>query len=581
MHLFNIMGIVKSVLVLLLIVFGAAPAIAADRLIIVLDASGSMWGRIDGKSKVEIARETLADVIQQLDSELEVGLVAYGHRRKDDCGDIETIVPAGPLDRKKLVASINKLPAKGKTPLTAAVRKAAEELNYTEERATVVLISDGVENCGLDPCAIGADLETAGVDFTAHVIGFDVSKPKDRAQLQCLADNTGGRFISANNAGELVSALETIAVAPEQTPIEPISLEAPEQVAPGEKFEVALAGTVVRDGYVDLARPEQPGGSYVSQDSVYPGERASLTAPDAPGDYELRFHYFAKSDVIATRTIRVRSDISLEAPEQVAPGEKFEVALAGTVVRDGYVDLARPEQPGGSYVSQDSVYPGERASLTAPDAPGDYELRFRYFAKNDVIAVRPITVKEDTRGELVPPTDTNNSSTQARNDNVDPASRSENHSSGRAAPSEYSHETGMIVVDFANDSRIPDWRMKAYFVEMGSIADTFILRDLHAKWPLTIVVDVHADSASRECLKLDILKSPQSSPLLANHSDSNGQLILRVRYQGTLGVRAHSQHLPCLYSILFAYDTEPSPTELTGVQRVHELRCSNTDGCFK
>ena len=44
----------------------AFPALAADRAIIVLDASGSMWAQIDGKSRIEIARDSLKQVAPAL-----------------------------------------------------------------------------------------------------------------------------------------------------------------------------------------------------------------------------------------------------------------------------------------------------------------------------------------------------------------------------------------------------------------------------------------------------------------------------------------------------------------------------------
>ena len=71
----------------------AGSAQAADRAIIVLDGSGSMWGQIDGKPKLEIARETLKSVLPTLPDDLELGMMAYGHREKGNCQDIELVVP--------------------------------------------------------------------------------------------------------------------------------------------------------------------------------------------------------------------------------------------------------------------------------------------------------------------------------------------------------------------------------------------------------------------------------------------------------------------------------------------------------
>ena len=69
---------------------------AADRTIIVLDASGSMWTQIDGKSRIEIAKETVKTVVGNLPADRQVGLMAYGHRDKGSCTDIELLVPPEP-----------------------------------------------------------------------------------------------------------------------------------------------------------------------------------------------------------------------------------------------------------------------------------------------------------------------------------------------------------------------------------------------------------------------------------------------------------------------------------------------------
>ena len=120
-------------------------AAQAQNTIIVLDASGSMWGQIDGVSKIEIAREVLGDLLQGWDSQTPLGVVAYGHRREGDCTDIELIREVGPVDPQTLIGQINSIMPRGRTPLTDAVRQAAEELRYQDEPATVVLLSDGIE----------------------------------------------------------------------------------------------------------------------------------------------------------------------------------------------------------------------------------------------------------------------------------------------------------------------------------------------------------------------------------------------------------------------------------------------------
>lgn len=70
-------------------VFVAVPVTAQTTTMIVMDGSGSMWGQIDGRTKLEIARETVTGVLGTLPESRVIGLMAYGHRERGNCADIE------------------------------------------------------------------------------------------------------------------------------------------------------------------------------------------------------------------------------------------------------------------------------------------------------------------------------------------------------------------------------------------------------------------------------------------------------------------------------------------------------------
>jgi len=182
-----------------------------SKAILVLDASGSMWGQIGGKSKIAIAREAVGTMLDGWKGG-DLGLMAYGHRRKGDCQDIELLIEPGTAGAEAIARKVNALNPVGMTPISAAVRQAAEHLRFTERKATVILVSDGEETCNADPCALGEELERLGIDFSAHVVGFDIA-PGSAAdeQLRCLAERTGGRYVQARDAGELNQALGQIA----------------------------------------------------------------------------------------------------------------------------------------------------------------------------------------------------------------------------------------------------------------------------------------------------------------------------------------------------------------------------------
>jgi Ca-activated chloride channel homolog len=194
----------------------AAPAALADtpRTMIVIDGSGSMWGQIDGRPKLEIAREVLGQVLLTIPPEQELGLIAYGHRTRGQCDDIELMVPVAPGTAAAITERVAGMRFQGKTPLTDAVRQAAAALRSGEEAATVVLVTDGLETCDADPCALARELEQAGLAFTAHVVGFGLTE-EEGAQVACLANETGGMYLQASDAGALADALaRTVAAAP-------------------------------------------------------------------------------------------------------------------------------------------------------------------------------------------------------------------------------------------------------------------------------------------------------------------------------------------------------------------------------
>ncbi|MEM1234968.1 MAG: VWA domain-containing protein [Pseudomonadota bacterium] len=187
----------------------------APNTILVLDGSGSMWGQIDGVNKIVIARDVVGTLLNDFPQDQNLGLTVYGHRTRGDCTDIETVVAPGAGTLPAIREAVNGINPRGRTPMTDAIIAAAQALRYTEEPATVVLVSDGIETCNPDPCAAALALEEAGIDFTAHVVGFDVTDPEALAQMQCIAGNTGGQFLEAANAAELSTALTQVAVAPE------------------------------------------------------------------------------------------------------------------------------------------------------------------------------------------------------------------------------------------------------------------------------------------------------------------------------------------------------------------------------
>lgn len=178
-----------------------------EKAVLVLDASGSMWGQMDGVSKIDMARGAVRQLLTKWDKEVQLGVTAYGHREEGNCSDIEAVVPVGEADVSSVEGAFEKIQPKGKTPLAASVRQAAESLNYKEDKATIILVSDGMENCDADPCAVARELEATGKDLTVHVIGLDVND-REMANVRCVADSTGGRVFKTNTVLEFYDAMD-------------------------------------------------------------------------------------------------------------------------------------------------------------------------------------------------------------------------------------------------------------------------------------------------------------------------------------------------------------------------------------
>lgn len=283
------------------------PAYADDpgdptTIMLVLDASGSMWGQIDGITKIEIAKQTMTSIVEGMPPDAEVGLILYGHR-KGDCNDVELATPIGRLDKPELTRVIQTINPKGKTPITRSIRKAGEALRAVEGSATVLLVSDGEETCDADPCAATRALRESGIDFVMHVIGFDV-KETEKAQLECIASAGGGKYFTAANAEDLEfaakTATQTVAEAPASGEGK-VRIEPPKIFVSGTKFTVQFeaAETFHDNAWLGIVPSDVSHGSEQINDQHdlsyrYVRGRTSgsetFTVPSRPGGYDVRLH---------------------------------------------------------------------------------------------------------------------------------------------------------------------------------------------------------------------------------------------------------------------------------------------------
>ena len=397
------MRLIKSKLAITAIsggIFWAAAAQAAEDVVIVYDASGSMWGQIDGTSKVEIARDVLGDLVQGWSAQTNLGLVAYGHRSQGDCTDIETLVTPKPVDKDGFQAQVNAIKPVGKTPISAAIEHAADLLAYRDNPATVVLISDGVETCNADPCALSEQLAKQGVKFTAHVVGFDLQDDA-HAGLACIAENTGGVFLPASNASELHDALDQVQAAmvqpepaPEPEPAAPeITIEGPSQVVTGAGFEMSWTKTIQTQdmaAIVPVGADEGTRGTYRRMGNE---TATTLIAPSEPGLYELRYILNETAETLATSPIEViEAEVTISGPETVTAGAGFDLSWSETIHNQDMATIVPMGADEGTRGTYRRMGHETQTTLVAPSEPGLYELRYVLNEGGRTLATAPIEV---------------------------------------------------------------------------------------------------------------------------------------------------------------------------------------------
>jgi len=179
-------------------------------IIFIYDASGSMWGKMDGKTKMEIASSVLSNAINDFAENQRIGLVAYGHRKKGDCQDVETLVAMDNSSKSSITKAVSSIKPLGMTPLAYAATTVIGHLRESKEKATVILITDGIESCDGNICDVVKNAKNEGINFKLHIVGFGL-KAGETEQLECAAKAGDGKYYDAADASGLSDAMLEVA----------------------------------------------------------------------------------------------------------------------------------------------------------------------------------------------------------------------------------------------------------------------------------------------------------------------------------------------------------------------------------
>lgn len=175
-------------------------------ILFIYDASGSMWAQMEGKTRMQIAREVLSGSLIKLPVNQQIGLMVYGHRNKEDCRDVEFLTDLGNTNKEKITEALEHVKPLGKTPLAYSATLAVEKIRQIGTKTTIILITDGIETCDGNICDVIKAAKNEGVEFRLHIIGFGL-KDGETEQLECAAFAGDGNYYDASDAGSLEEVL--------------------------------------------------------------------------------------------------------------------------------------------------------------------------------------------------------------------------------------------------------------------------------------------------------------------------------------------------------------------------------------
>jgi Ca-activated chloride channel homolog len=180
------------------------------RLLFLLDASGSMYATMDRDTRINVAKRLLNKIMDSLAraKNVEVALRVYGHNSppsRRDCKDTRLEVPFKQGNHNEIKREVNKLVPKGTTLIAYSLQQAAYD--FPKEpgvRNVIVLITDGIEECQGDPCAVSEALQSSGVILRPFIVGIG-STEDFRKAFECV-----GRYYDANTEADFDNVLNVV-----------------------------------------------------------------------------------------------------------------------------------------------------------------------------------------------------------------------------------------------------------------------------------------------------------------------------------------------------------------------------------
>jgi Ca-activated chloride channel family protein len=183
------------------------------RIEFVFDASFSMFGQWQSGMKMDIAKKLLSDFLDSIKSvdNLEIAFRAYGHqvplRPERSCTDTKLEVPFGRNNTQAIKNKLKQIVPKGTTPIAYTLEQCGGDFPSTSSRNVrniIILITDGIEECDGDPCAVSLALQKKGIVLKPFVIGIGLDQSYMNA-FGCI-----GKFYDASSESNFKNILNIV-----------------------------------------------------------------------------------------------------------------------------------------------------------------------------------------------------------------------------------------------------------------------------------------------------------------------------------------------------------------------------------
>ncbi len=178
------------------------------RILFIFDASQSMFGRWQSDTKISIAQKLLSNMLDSLKNvkDLELALRVYGHQKNfppQDCNDTKLEIPFAKDNVPKISQKLRSIVPRGTTPIAYSLEKCADDFPVCSGcRNIVILITDGIEECGGDPCAVSQMLQKRGIILKPFIIGIGKNF---KESFDCV-----GTYFDATSEAEFNKALNVV-----------------------------------------------------------------------------------------------------------------------------------------------------------------------------------------------------------------------------------------------------------------------------------------------------------------------------------------------------------------------------------